>query len=541
MTPKPTQSQPQGPTSASGAPNADTDPARSTKSAVNTEVVLRTIIFATQTAASDIPVPADFPASLLPVGPMRFIERVLSELCDLGIRDVDLVVSDQPETLRQCLGNGERWGITVRWHLVKTANTPYAMLRHVGSGAQRMLVGHADHWVAAELLQQLLTHNTCVVNEATQQWCGWASLPGKALASVNSDTDMTMLSRLINTDENLQRLQAAPQSHACGGDAAQLLAVQQQALALQTASIPDIWVRTLWGAMSPDACVSANAVMQGPVLVGPGCFIHADAHVGPNVVLDGDVIVASGASVSNSLVMSGTFLGGGVALLGAIARGNLIQKVGSGERIHVAESEGSMLLHTELQPVAVVWMSRLFAAISLALLTPWFLLDLVFRGCVGAPKRWRPYTAAVATPHSPASPQLLELRAAPLESTAYGKLAWYFGGLLDVLQGRRCWFGIRPRSVAEWMALSSDWQRIFTHASVGLFHAPAWSDPDPYVQLESFAVADAYMSVQRNAWQRFSLCCAIVLGSAQPKAPAVTPPIPSLDLSRVQPQSRYPS
>lgn len=488
------------------------------------EPVDRTVIFATHTAAIDIPVSADFPASLLPLGPELFIERVFEALSDLGLRDIDLVVSDQPEALRQCLGDGERWGITLRWHLVKGASTPYALLRNMAPPAQRVLIGHADHWVSSALLQQLQTRNGVAVDAATQHWCGWASLPAQALEDVTSDTDMTMLFQQISTANAPPLLKTGPQDHTFGGDAAQLLAAQQQALRLDADGVPAAWIRTSWGAMSPDACVSAHAHLQGPVLAGAGCFIHAGAQVGPDVVLAGDVIVTSGARISHSLVLSGTFLGDGVALHGAIARGHLIELVGSEERIGVVDFEGSMLLHAELQPAAVPWASRVMAALALALLLPWFLLDLVFRLGTGAPKRWRTCPAAVATPNNAAKVRLQALRTAPAHCNAYGSLAWYFGGMMDVLQGRRCWFGIRPRSAEQWDALSADWQRIFAQSFIGLFHAPAWSDPDANVQLESFAVADAYMSVRRNTWQRCQLCCAIILGAARPKVRPTTQP-----------------
>ncbi|MFM9901904.1 MAG: hypothetical protein ACKVOT_12880 [Polaromonas sp.] len=487
------------------------------------EPVYRTVIFATHTAAHDIPVSADFPASLLPLGPELFIERVFEALSDLGLRDIDLVVSDQPEALRQCLGAGERWGMTLRWHLVKGADTPYALLRNMAPPAQRVLIGHADHWVSSALLQQLQMRNGVAVDAATQHWCGWASLPGKAFEDVTSDTDMAMLFGQISTASE-PRLKADPQDHTFGGDAAQLLAAQQQALGLDADGVPAAWIRTSWGAMSPDACVSAHARLQGPVLAGAGCFIHAGAQVGPHVVLAGDVIVASGARISHSLVMSGTFLGDGVALHGAIARGNLIAHVGSGERMGEADFKGSMLLHAELQPAGTPAASRIVAAIALAALLPWFLLDLVFRLCTGTPKRWRTCPAAIATSNNAAEVQLLALRTAPAHCNTYGRLAWYFGGMMDVLQGRRCWFGIRPRSAEQWNALSADWQRIFAQSFIGLFHAPAWSDPDANVQLESFAVADAYMSVRRSAWQRCRLCCAIILGSAGPKVRPATHP-----------------
>ena len=499
--------------------------------------VHRTVIFATATVSNDIPAPADFPTAVLPMGAESFIERIFGELSDLGLREVDMVVSDRPEALRLMLGGGERWGITLRWHLAKTSATPYALLRHIATGAQRVLIGHADHWVSSRTLSSLQAQNGIAIDAGTSQWCGWASITGDALAFANSATNMATLARDICADRDLKRLQAECSDYAFAGNAAQLLAVQERELDIGSASAPDAWIRTPWGAMSPDASVSSKALMQGPVLVGPGCFVHANAHVGPFVVLSSDVIIAADAHVSNSLVMADTFLDLGVKLHGAIANGNLIQSVSRGVRIDMTEGVDSLLLHSDLEPVALRWVGQAAAAAILVILLPWFIVDLCYRKLTVTPGRWIVRLVVGARPSGPTT--LLELRVAPAGTTAYTSRAWYFGGLLDVAQGRRCWFGVRPRSAAEWEALSADWQRIFAKVSIGLFHAPAWADVDPRVQVEAFAVADAYMAVRRSFWQRCLICCTILLGYAKPK-PHVISLLPAQALPDAQTYQGYP-
>jgi hypothetical protein len=449
------------------------------------------------------------------MGAESFIERIFGELSDLGLREVDLVVSDQPEALRLMLGDGERWGITLRWHLAKTSETPYALLRHIATGTQRVLIGHADHWVSSALLSSLQAQDCIAIDAGSGQWCGWACITADALAFANSTTVMATLARDICADRDLKKLETEWNDYAFAGNAAQLLAVQERVLGIDAASVPAAWIRTPWGAMSPDASVSSKALMQGPVLVGPGCFVHANAHVGPCVVLAADVIIAADAHVSNSLVMADTFLDAGVKLHGVIANGNLIQSVSHGVRIGMTEGVDSLLLHSYLEPVALRWVGQAAAAAITVILLPWFIADLCYRKLTATPSRWSVRLVVGARPSAPTT--LLELRTAPAAATAYTSLAWYFGGLLDVAQGKRCWFGVRPRSPAEWEALSADWQRIFARVAIGLFHAPAWTDCDPRVQAEAFAVADAYMAVRRSFWQRCLICCTILLGYAKLK------------------------
>jgi hypothetical protein len=470
------------------------------------------------------------------MGAESFIERIFGELSDLGLREVDLVVSDQPEALQRILGGGERWGITLRWHLAKRSETPYALLRHIASGAQRVLIGHADHWISPNLLSTLQTQNGIATSAGSGQWCGWACVNAEALAFANSTTTMATLAREICAAPDLKRLEAESNDYSFAGNAAQLLAAQERALGIDSASVPGAWIRTPWGAMSPNASVSSKALMQGPVLVGPGCIVHAHAQVGPFVVLANDVIIAADAQVSNSLVMADTFLDTGVKLHGAVANGSLIQSVSRGVRIDMTEGVDSLLLHSDLGPVALRWVGQAAAAAILMILLPWFIVDLCYRKLTLTPSRWR--TRRFVSPRPSATSRLLRLRTIPVSATAYNARAWYFGGLLDVAQGRRCWFGVRPRSADEWDALSADWQRIFAGASIGLFHAPAWVDSDPRVQAEAFAVADAYMAVKRSFWQRCLIGCTILLGYAKRKPQVISRP-PACPLPGIKPYPGY--
>ena len=71
-------------------------------------------------------------------------------------------------------------------------------------------------------------------------------------------------------------------------------------------------MKTPWGGMSPSARVHPQAVIEGPVLLGPGCLVDADAHIGPEVVLERDVVVTRGSSVAHAVVLPNTFIGEGL-------------------------------------------------------------------------------------------------------------------------------------------------------------------------------------------------------------------------------------
>jgi hypothetical protein len=89
------------------------------------------------------------------------------------------------------------------------------------------------------------------------------------------------------------------------------------------------------------------------------------------------------------------------------------------------------------------------------------------------------------------------LRCPRTASSGLRRLLAHYGGLLDVLQGRRCWFGVRARSRGQWYSLSSEWQMLLSSAPIGLLNAPAWAADEGFRQ-EAGAAADAFFAVRRN-------------------------------------------
>ena len=85
--------------------------------------------------------------------------------------------------------------------------------------------------------------------------------------------------------------------------------------------------------------------------------------------------------------------------------------------------------------------------------------------------------------------------------------AWAtLAGLVDVVAGRRCWLGMRPRSQSQWYALRPEWQEVLASTPVGLLYAPAWAgDADDL--FEARAVADVFGATRSQPtalWQWFA-------------------------------------
>jgi len=478
----------------------------------------RVVLFATATAPADIPVPEGSAAALLPLGCSTFIERNLDQLASAGVRRIDLVVSGRPEELRVRLGGGERWGIDLRWHLAKDASKPYGMLKALGlNQTGRMLVGHAERCIGTAALEALLQRNLIAVRAVDAdgiRWSGWGSADAAALAAVPPHCEEGELG-LFACRTTSARLLLAPGQFAGARNAGELLQVQQDMLAgASFSAIPPTWIRTAWGAMSPDAYVHPKALIEGPTWVGPGCFVAASASIGPGTILTQDVAVSAGCSIRHSIVLPHTFVGHGLSLDQTVVHASAVQHLRWGVRTVMPASEGLLL---DLQPVArppSTWLGRALAGLACLVMLPWLLADTAVRRLRGLPLRWRKRKVVTGQDRDSGQLSLHNLRCARPSDSGAGHILAQYGACLDVLAGTRSWFGARPRSASEWYALGRDWQLLLANAPIGCLHAPAWSDrkEEP---LEARAAADVFFAVQHNAAQALRLVLAEVRRVAQ--------------------------
>jgi mannose-1-phosphate guanylyltransferase len=81
--------------------------------------------------------------------------------------------------------------------------------------------------------------------------------------------------------------------------------------------------------IAPGAAVAADAVLDGPVLVGPGARVAAGARVGPDVTLGAGVEVGPGARVRDAMVGPGTRIGAGATVVRALLGADVVVAAGA--------------------------------------------------------------------------------------------------------------------------------------------------------------------------------------------------------------------
>jgi hypothetical protein len=435
---------------------------------------------------------------MLPLGTASFAERVMDSCALAGVRQIDLVVSEHPEVLRAALQDGAPWGIQLNWHHARESASPYNVLRGMGlKPHEHIVVGHAHQWVSSRIVRELMQASgaaMCVTADVV--WTGWFSASTDALLSIGHYADYASLAERARNMEGARCVMAAPTDFAQNLCAADLLASQQHALdGTQEAAIPASWLRMPWGAASPDAVIAADANILGPVLVGAGCVVEAGAELGPATVLASDVFVASGASVRHSLVMANTYVGGQITLENALAQGNSIQSLRWSVRTVLSPHDALMVPLRTKDTITTPWASRFIAVLTTLAMLPLLLPAVVLQKLMTGNAFWRS-EQVVQSRVSGQDNLIHQTVRQPYSQHVLDRWIAHFGAMLDIVQGRRNWFGLRPRLESEWYTLGSDWQELFSHTAIGLFHAPAWSEHSNNLDNEAYAAADAFMAVQ---------------------------------------------
>jgi N-acetylglucosaminyldiphosphoundecaprenol N-acetyl-beta-D-mannosaminyltransferase len=466
----------------------------------------RCVLFATTPAALDIPVPFDFCAALLPFGSSTFLEQNLDQLAELGIKHLDLVVSERPEALRRLLAQGERWGIQLRWHLVKDATTPYRVLQSLGLDPTGLvLLGHADRWIAADALASMVTHGQVLghAQDGKVRWAGWGMVKAATLQATSTCDEATFGTHLCSHTSQLQLLDAAQFLNP--SNAAALLAAQQVALTDDfMRRVPATWLRTSWGAYSPDAVLERGALIVGPSLIGPGCFVAQGASIGAGTVLTRDVVVSAGSVIRHSVVLPYTFVGQQLELDGTVVNAQTVQHLNLGVRTVLPASDGLLLDLHRKERASTTWLARTTATVACLVFLPWLAIDTGVRRARGLPLRWVKQPVVVGRDADTAKLQLQVLRCAPDTASKQQHLLAHYGAWLDIVAGQRSWFGARPRGLSEWYAIGRDWQLLLARTPVGCLHAPAWSEHRTQ-SADACAAADVYYAVSQGWAERMRI------------------------------------
>ncbi len=390
---------------------------------------------------------------MLPLVDRPVLQHLVELLASRGFRRLEIVLGDRPELAEEALGDGRRWGVSIRYHLARDPARPYDVLRRAMPDDGPALLVHADRLLdptgrdpAAGAGPEALF--------ADGRWTGWARVDPASLLGLPDGADEDDLA------EHLIRgglaVRGVPAHHVLDvRTASGLLSAQK---ALLSGRFPALMLGGIEAEpgvrIGRNVSLHPSARLIPPVAISEDCRIGAEARIGPNVAVGAGSLIDSGSELSWTAVFPGVYIGRGLEIREALIEGPRVTSARHDRSLAIEDPTLMDRLggtHSP-GPIATAFL-RLASAAALVALAPillavyaWLRLRgpaIVVRQIVLMPQSTRPTRWRViclrhfrgADPRGTPGLRDLALRVLP--------------GLIDVVLGRVALVGLEPRTAVE--------------------------------------------------------------------------------------------
>ena len=368
-----------------------------------------------------------------------FVVHVLEQLVLSGMTEIDVVLdTPRPLDYERALGNGDRYGVRIRYHLVRDPGRPGPQLRRFRAPvllalAHRVLNG-------AHLLESKEPPSCPIVWCSTvgglSAWSGWAALPAETLSGLPVDLTLNQIGEMLIANGEESGLLLAARPLLAADTAALLLQAQSDAFEvdfLQTRG------RALPGGvrMGRGVVIDPSARLLGPVFLGDHARIGKGAVVGPNAFVGGGAVIGRHTVLRNAIVTRRTCVGERLDIENAIVSGTGITHGLHEVEVRVEDPfilspMSRSIVDTRTQAHRAVGLGLLVAALPIGLvMLPWLGVlgyrlhrEVAFAGRsrVSLP-RWRHPNATAHVPDSPSLRDFVTRVLPALPSVISGRLA----------------------------------------------------------------------------------------------------------------------
>jgi NDP-sugar pyrophosphorylase family protein len=460
---------------------------------------------------------------LLPLGDRSTLQHIVESLVAQGITAIELIVGYAPEQVEALLGNGDRWGCKIRYHVAVQSEHPYRSLRFIPqTKTEQWVLIHSEHYPCLALpnkpvekpilycdMTQSLSGHCCeqIPNNLATIWKGAALFPpnyvNEVFTNQTPEEFLAYLEKMVSNEEATV-VSTADWLDSC--TPAALLESQGRLLEKKlnglmssgTERQPGVWI-------SRGVVIHPTVELVGPLYIGPNSRLNRGVKLGPNVVVSGECIVDSNTVIEQSLVTAGSYIGEGLELNNVIVDHSLLINVRLGTSINIHES---FLLSDLKQKHPNRWfgsaIQSILALILIFLFLPISILSFFYFALVR-----RFFYTSIRVVQLPAQESLLVSHTYSLP--CLGADAWsmrrpagwdaflrqMLPGLLAVVTGRLAFVGLPPRPAEEIRRLPLEWRSMYLKSKAGLITEAsiALTDSEDETQLY---FADAYYTARRN-------------------------------------------
>jgi len=261
------------------------------------------------------------PWALLPIGSRPLLSYWLELCVDLGITDVQIILGRAAEYIEMFCGNGEKWGLNINYSLIRAEDDPQAYLsRDPERWRDGLLyIGEAlfPRRRADFTLENLqVLHEGCCVRHDGH--------PAFFLSHNCADIDNFIRQKSCNS-------MACSASESARIDLTFICDVTQY-YQLNMEIVRGEMSRYLSSGYSSrdKASIGYNVItppsvtFTPPLAIGNDCRIGAISVIGPGTVISDHVLIDRQCEISDSIILSDTYVGRNLEIKGKIVSGNRI-------------------------------------------------------------------------------------------------------------------------------------------------------------------------------------------------------------------------
>lgn len=403
------------------------------------------------------------PACFLPIMGKVFVQHVVEYIERLGVRELDLYLSRYADELERFIGDGERWGVRITYHLVKqgmTVKDRIPAIKAASSHTEQLLWCDAVHLPMVDL-ETFSSIGSSV--RFTQRGGDAETSTGWALCTL--EEYLTGFEELPEVATPCLDL-ATPSGYL--RSSRYVMDTHGAGLIIIGKEVRDgIWV-------GPGARIPVGTSVIPPVYIESHVQVHEQAIIGPYTELGSGSIVDANSYAVESLVLAGSYIGKGLDVRRCLVHENLI--LNADLRSVYAANDEILLTSVDTSESAeegstVPLISR-FTALLFALITlPLFPILYLAGGDRGINAEY----VRIPKVRSKKGGDLSTCRilAPCLRGVIKGSLWRHFllhllPGLWAIVTGKVCLVGLPLRTVEEFSHLSSDWQGVYLRSRPGL-------------------------------------------------------------------------
>ncbi len=407
--------------------------------------------------------PFGVPSLFLPIMGKAFVQHLFEYIERLGFDTIALYLSSYADEIEQFIGDGERWGVSISYQLVKRNVSVKDRLKNSKFLSENEYFLYCTTQSLPLITKDVLTDKPLAFwsNTSDSQDTGWR---WGTLETLNDETQNTSLKidsiRISNGEAYLQSLR-------------KMLSLKGKNLIVFGKEVRDgVWI-------GPGSKIPATCTLVPPVFIGSQVSIGAGTIIGPNAELGKGSIIDSESYVTDSSILTGSYVGKNLDVKKCIVNQNQILNVDlstvytAADDIFLSPIEFVDTVH-EKSPTPLL--SRVLALLLGILFIPIQLLIVIINRLFLKQRIKKITVVPIPQKRDPSQFKSIKTRTIYIlrprygaKGSIYAHLIWHLiPEIWSVAAGRRRFFGLPLKTEEEFNRISKDWQGVYLRSKPGI-------------------------------------------------------------------------